>query len=53
MLHGAHLFGPSYRRLMGTTTSPDRTRLHAAERAWCAEATTAIDLTIDVHGLDH
>ncbi len=53
MLRGAHLFGPSYRRLMDATTSPDRTRLHTAERLWCAEAASGIDLTVDVHGLDN
>ncbi len=53
MLRGAHLFGSSYKHLMQAARSGDRTTLHGAERTWCAEATTAIDLTIDVHGLDH
>ena len=53
IVRGVHLFGPSYRRLMNATTSPDRVRFHDAERAWCAEAASAIDLTVDVHGLDN
>jgi 1-acyl-sn-glycerol-3-phosphate acyltransferase len=52
ILHGTRLFGPSYRRLMRAAGSGDRSRLHAQERAWCAEAASAIDLTVDVSGLD-
>lgn len=53
MVRGTHLFGPSYQRLMRSTRSRDRTRLHTQERSWCAEAASAIGLTIDAHGLDN
>ncbi len=53
IVRGAGLFGPSYLRLMRAARSSDRRRLHAAERTWAAAAAAAIDLTVDVHGLDH
>ncbi len=53
VVRGAGLFGPSYLRLMRAARSNDRRRLHAAERVWAAAAAAAIDLTIEVHGLDH
>ncbi len=52
MAHGASLFGWRYRRLMRAAHGPDRAALHDAERSWCAAATAAIGLTVEVHGLD-
>ncbi len=52
MLRGAHLFGSSLNHLMQVAHTGSRRDLHDAERSWTQDAATAIDLTIDVHGLD-
>ena len=53
MVKGTMLFGPKHRRLMQATRSHDRVALHEAERRWARSAMKAIDLTVDVYGLEH
>ncbi|MCL1593637.1 MAG: 1-acyl-sn-glycerol-3-phosphate acyltransferase [Actinomycetia bacterium] len=53
MIKGTLLFGPKHRKLMRATRSDDRVALHEAERTWARSAMRAIDLSVNVHGLEH
>lgn len=53
LARGASLFGPSYLRLLSAARSGDRRRLHIEERRWATQATRALELTIELHGIRH
>jgi 1-acyl-sn-glycerol-3-phosphate acyltransferase len=53
MAYGTLLFGPHHRRLLRAARAGSREDLHLAERKWGRATAAALDLTIEMTGLEH